>query len=238
MSPLLLEVQDLRAGYGEVQILHGLSVTAQNGVVTALLGANGAGKTTLMRALCGLLPARTGRIVFQGEDVTAWPAHRRVEAGLVLVPEGRLVFSDLSVEDNLHLGAITPKARNRWRARRDEMYDLFPRLLERRTQAAGTLSGGEQQMLAIARGLMAQPRLLLLDEPTLGLAPVACRQVFDLLGTLNAGGLAVLLAEQDVRASLALAQQAYVVENGTVALRGPAHALREDSRIKQAYLGL
>jgi branched-chain amino acid transport system ATP-binding protein len=238
MSGSLLEVHALRAGYGDVQILHGLSIEAHDNAITALLGANGAGKTTLMRALCGLLPVRGGRIVFRGDDISAWPAHRRVEAGLVLVPEGRLVFGDLSVADNLRLGAITPKARVRWRTRRDEMYDLFPRLLERSSQVASTLSGGEQQMLAIARGLMARPHLLLLDEPTLGLAPVACRQVFELLARLNAGGLAILLSEQDVRSSLALAQQAYVVENGSIALRGLASALQEDTRIKQAYLGL
>jgi branched-chain amino acid transport system ATP-binding protein len=238
MSTPLLQVRELRAGYGDVQILHGLSLEAPDAAITALLGANGSGKTTLMRTLCGLLPVWGGKIFFQDEDITAWPAHRRVEAGLVLVPEGRLVFGDLSVEDNLHLGAITPKARVQWRARRDEMFDLFPRLLERRSQSAITLSGGEQQMLAIARGLMAHPRLLLLDEPTLGLAPIACRQVFALLGKLNTGALAVLLSEQDVRSSLALAREAYVVENGSVALSGPASALQEDSRIKQAYLGL
>jgi|SRR5690242_3227855 len=238
MSEALLEVAMLGAGYGDVRILHGLSLAAHAGEATALLGANGAGKTTLMRALCGLLQAREGRLFFLGDDITSWPAHRRVDAGLVLVPEGRLVFGDLSIEDNLRLGAITPKARARWRARRDEMYALFPRLLERRAQAASTLSGGEQQMLAIARGLMACPRLLLLDEPTLGLAPLACRQLFDLLGTLHANGLAILLAEQDVRASLALAQRAYVVENGTIVLSGAAAELSEDPRIKQAYLGL
>jgi branched-chain amino acid transport system ATP-binding protein len=238
MSVPLLQVRELRAGYGDVQILHGLSLDAGEAAITALLGANGSGKTTLMRTLCGLLPVRGGKILFQDEDITLWTAHRRVEAGLVLVPEGRLVFGDLSVEDNLHLGAITPKARAQWRARRDEMFDLYPRLLERRSQLANTLSGGEQQMLAIARGLMAHPRLLLLDEPTLGLAPIACKEVFELLTRLNAGALAVLLSEQDVRSSLALAQQAYVVENGSVALSGPASALQQDSRIKQAYLGL
>jgi len=231
-------VQELRAGYGDVQILHGLSLDAEDAAVTALLGANGAGKTTLMRTLCGLLPVRGGRILFRGEDVAEWPAHRRVEAGLALVPEGRLVFADLAVEDNLQLGAITPKARHQWHSRRDEMYDLFPRLRERRGQAAGTLSGGEQQMLAIARGLMARPRLLLLDEPTLGLAPVACRELFELLARINRDGLAVLLSEQDVRASLAIAQRAYVVENGKVAISGAASDLNADPRIEQAYMGL
>ena len=231
-------MEGLCAGYGEVRILHGLSCVAEEGAVTALIGANGAGKTTLMRALCGLLPVSEGRIVFQDEDITQWPPHRRVDAGLVLVPEGRLVFGDLSVEDNLRLGAITPKARGKWRPRRDEMFDLFPRLRERRTQAASTLSGGEQQMLAIARGLMAHPRMLLLDEPTLGLAPVACKQVFDLLPTINAEGLSIVLAEQDVRAALSLARSAYVVENGTVALSGLAGELSADERVRRAYMGL
>ena len=209
-----------------------------NGALTALIGANGAGKTTLMRTLCGLLPVASGRILLEGTDITNWPAHRRVEAGLVLVPEGRLLFGDLSVEHNLRLGAITPKARGRWRARRDQMFDLFPRLRERRAQAAATLSGGEQQMLAIARGLMAYPRLLLLDEPSLGLAPVVCRQLFDLLAQLNGDGLTMLLAEQDVRAALALARVAHVVENGVVALSGQALALQEHSGVRQAYMGL
>jgi branched-chain amino acid transport system ATP-binding protein len=211
---------------------------ADAGTITALIGANGAGKTTLMRALCGLLPATSGSIIFQGEDITDWPAHRRVDAGLVLVPEGRLVFGNLSVEDNLRLGAITPRARTKWRARRDEMFDLFPRLRERRRQAASTLSGGEQQMLAIARGLMAHPRMLLLDEPTLGLAPVACKQVFDLLPEMNAQGLSILLAEQDVRTTLSRAGSAYVVENGTVVLGGSARDLCQDERVTRAYMGL
>jgi branched-chain amino acid transport system ATP-binding protein len=234
----MLRVERLCAGYGEVRILHGLSCVADAGTITALIGANGAGKTTLMRALCGLLPATSGSIIFQGEDITDWPAHRRVDAGLVLVPEGRLVFGNLSVEDNLRLGAITPRVRSSWRARRDEMFDLFPRLRERRRQAASTLSGGEQQMLAIARGLMAHPRMLLLDEPTLGLAPVACKQVFDLLTEINAQGLSILLAEQDVRATLSRAGSAYVVENGSVALSGRARDLERDERVRRAYMGL
>lgn len=234
----MLAVEDLHAGYGAIRILHGLSLQAPAAGLTALVGANGAGKTTLMRALCGLIPVSAGRIRFEGDDITQWPAHRRVEAGLVLVPEGRLVFAELSIEDNLRLGAITPSARSRYRQRRDEMYELFPILLERRRQRAGTLSGGEQQMLAIARGLMSHPRLLLLDEPTLGLAPVMCKQVFELLPRLTAMGLSILLSEQDVRASLQLAQQAYVVENGVIAVQGDAHSLRDDARIRLAYMGL
>ncbi|MBM3393124.1 MAG: ABC transporter ATP-binding protein [Betaproteobacteria bacterium] len=234
----MLEVEDLQAGYGAVRILHGLSLSAAKGEPCALVGANGAGKTTLMRTLCGLLPVASGRIRFAGEDITHWPSHRRVEAGLVLVPEGRLVFADLSVDDNLRLGAITPHARTRYRDRRDQMFALFPRLLERRRQAAGTLSGGEQQLLAMARGLMAHPRMLLLDEPTLGLAPVMCRQIFELIPKLVADGLSVLLAEQDVKASLSLATQAYVLENGRIALSGAAETLRGDERVRHAYMGM
>lgn len=238
MNEALLQVEAVDAGYGAVQVLRDLSIAAQDQTVTALIGANGAGKTTLMRAIAGLLPLRAGRIRFNGEDVSQWPSSRRVEAGLVLVPEGRLVFNNLSVAENLRLGAITPRARGRWRARQDEMFELFPILRERQTQAAGTLSGGEQQMLAIARALMASPRLLLLDEPTLGLAPAICKQVFTLLRTLNDGGLAVLLSEQDVYSSLTLARQAYVMENGRIVAAGAGATLREDPRIKTAYLGL
>jgi branched-chain amino acid transport system ATP-binding protein len=238
MSDVLLDVRHSAAGYGALRIVQDVSLAASPGAVTALLGANGAGKTTLMRTLCGLLPLAAGSIYFNGEDIGRWPSDRRVAAGLVLVPEGRMVFANLSVEDNLRLGAITPRARLRWRARRDEMYDLFSRLKERRAQAAGTLSGGEQQMLAIARGLMSHPKLLLLDEPTLGLAPIMCTQVFALLRQLNDDGLSMLLAEQDVHTTLAFAATAYVMENGRISASGPAAQLREDVHIKQAYMGL
>jgi len=234
----ILEIDDLDAGYGHVQVIRGLSLRAEAQKVTALLGANGAGKTTLMKALAGTVSATRGRIRLMGEDITARRCDRRVLAGLVLVPEGRMVFPGLSVRDNLRLGAINPRARAGWRASLDHVYHVFPRLLEREHQPALTLSGGEQQMLAIGRGLMAQPRLMLLDEPTLGLAPLIALQIFELVRRLHEGGLSLLLAEQDVARTLALASYAYVIENGRVATEGPAGEIAADPRIRQAYLGL
>ena len=234
----ILEIDDLAAGYGPTQVIHGLSLRAGAGQVTALLGANGAGKTTLMKALAGTVSASRGRIRLMGEDVTAVRCNRRVLAGMVLVPEGRMVFPTLSVRDNLRLGAINARARAGWRGSLDHVYHVFPRLLERERQAALTLSGGEQQMLAIGRGLMAQPRLMLLDEPTLGLAPLIALQIFQLVRRLHEGGLSLLLAEQDVARTLDLASHAYVIENGRVATAGPAGELAADPRIRQAYLGL
>ena len=234
----MLAVDALVAGYDTTQVLHGLSLQVQAGGATALLGANGAGKTTLMKTLAGLLPVRSGTLRFQGEDISSMPANRRVQAGLVLVPEGRLVFPTLSVRDNLRLGAINPRARPQTQRSLDQVFHLFPKLLERDTQPAATLSGGEQQMLAIGRGLMAQPTLMLLDEPTLGLSPLMARQIFQLVGQLLGDGLTLLLAEQDVQQTLAASQHAYVVENGRIAAQGPAEAIAGDPRIKQAYLGL
>jgi branched-chain amino acid transport system ATP-binding protein len=238
MSELLLSLEAISAGYGQVRILRGLDIAVAAGGVTALIGGNGAGKTTIMRLIAGALPAQAGRLRFAGEDITAWPAHRRVDAGLALVPEGRLVFPSMTVEENLRLGAIANRARPGARRRRDEIYDLFPRLRERRDQAAGTMSGGEQQMLAIGRGLMSDPRLLLLDEPTLGLAPAIAKDVFAIVEDLRRRGLTVLIAEQDVRRTLSLADTAYVVENGHVVLSGAGDALIRDERVREAYLGL
>ena len=234
----LLDVVDLVAGYGLTEVVHGLTLQARAGQVTAMLGANGAGKTTLMKALAGILPVTGGKIYLAGEDITAARSNRRVAQGMVLVPEGRMVFPGLSVRDNLRLGAINPRARSAWRASLDHVYYVFPRLLEREGQGAATLSGGEQQMLAIGRGLMAKPKLMLLDEPTLGLAPTMALQIFSLLRRLNEEGLSLLLAEQDVARTLALATRAYVIENGRVAVEGVARTLAENPRIKQAYLGL
>jgi branched-chain amino acid transport system ATP-binding protein len=208
------------------------------GTTAGLLGANGAGKTTLMKTLAGLLPVRSGQLRFLGEDIGRLPSHQRVGAGLVLVPEGRMVFPSLSVIENLRLGAINPRARPNTSRNLEHVFHLFPRLLERQAQAAATLSGGEQQMLAIGRGLMAQPKLMLLDEPTLGLAPLMTRQIFQLVDRLVADGLTLLLAEQDVQQTLAASTQAYVVENGRIAAQGPAQDIADDPRIRQAYLGL
>ena len=239
MNPApMLEIIDLVGGYGATQVLHGVSVRVAAGGVTALLGANGAGKTTLMKTVAGLLPVKSGSLRFLGEDITHAACDRRVLSGLVLVPEGRMVFPSLSVRENLRLGGINPRARQNWQRGLDHVFHVFPRLLERERQLASTLSGGEQQMLAIGRGLMAQPKLMLLDEPTLGLAPLMTHQIFELVGRLVEEGLSLLLAEQDVHRTLALAQHAYVVENGRIAAEGPAIDIAGDSRIKQAYMGL
>ena len=234
----LLEVDELVGGYGATRILHGLSIAVQPGGATALLGANGAGKTTLMKTLCGLLPAASGRIRWRGHDITRASCAARVEAGLVLVPEGRMVFPGLSVRDNLRLGGVNPRARPNATRGLDRVYHLFPILRERDQQLAATLSGGEQQMLAIGRGLMAEPTLMLLDEPTLGLAPIMALQMFALVKTLAAESITVLLAEQDVRRTLAVAGYGYVIENGRVASHADAATLADDPQIRQAYLGL
>lgn len=238
MSTDILSLKDVVGGYGEVQIIHGVSLNVREGSVTALLGANGAGKTTIMLMLAGVLPVTQGDVLFDGKSMGAQRGHQRVNAGMVLVPEGRRVFPNLSVEENLRLGGIVPAARPTWKQRIEEMYELFPRLRERRSQAAGTLSGGEQQMLAIARGLMARPKLLLLDEPTLGLAPIMAQLVFDTIRSLNKNGLSILIAEQDTRNTLNLADEAYVVENGRITLHGSSDNLKNDPRVKEAYLGL
>ena len=234
----LLEADALVGGYGATTILHDLSIAVQPGGATALLGANGAGKTTLMKTLCGLLPVASGRIRWRGDDITRASCAERVEAGLVLVPEGRLVFPGLSVRDNLRLGGVNPRARPNTARGLERVYHLFPILRERDRQLAATLSGGEQQMLAIGRGLMAEPTLMLLDEPTLGLAPLVAHQMFELLQTLVAESITVLLAEQDVRRSLAVADYGYVIENGRVASHGAARELADHPQIRQAYLGL
>ena len=234
----MLEVHDLEAGYGRIRILHGVSLAAAKGGVTALLGANGAGKTTLMRGIAGLLPLTAGRIVVGGSDVSLLSANQRVERGIALVPEGRLVFPGLTVAENLRLGGITRRGHQGLSARLAEMYALFPRLAERSRQPAGTLSGGEQQMLAIARGLMSRPELLLLDEPTLGLAPAMCAIIYRTVADLAACGFTILMAEQNVPQALALATTAHVMENGRVVLSGTAEALAQDPQVRAAYMGI
>lgn len=234
----MLEIRDLQAGYGHVQILHGISLEAPKGRITALLGANGAGKTTLMRSIAGLLLPTAGSIVVGGIDITRFGTNERVERGIALIPEGRLVFPGLSVVDNLRLGAITRRKSHDLSHRVDEMYSLFPRLAERSRQAAGTLSGGEQQMLAIARGLMSAPELLLLDEPTLGLSPVMCGIIYRTIADLAKRGLTILMAEQNVPQALTLAETAHVMENGRIVLSGNASALAREPRVRSAYMGV
>jgi len=237
VSAPLLELRGVSGGYGDVRIIQGMSLAVKDGSVTALIGGNGAGKTTLMLMLAGIIDVSCGSLQFAGNDVTRWASHRRVDYGIVLVPEGRWVFPNLSVENNLRLGAITPRARTNWRERQEEVFVLFPRLHERRRQLAGFLSGGEQQMLAIGRGLMAQPKLLLLDEPTLGLAPIMAAHIFATIRRLNRDGLSIFVAEQDVRHALDAADAAYVVENGRIVMSGAGRDLADDPRVKQAYLG-
>jgi branched-chain amino acid transport system ATP-binding protein len=233
----ILKLAQLRAGYGAVEVLRGVDLTVHAGETVALLGSNGAGKTTLNGVLSGLVKARSGQVTFEGQDITGWHSRKVVQAGLIHVPEGRKVFPNLSVLENLSLGAFT-RGRERRDANLEKIFGIFPRLRERAKQLAGTLSGGEQQMLAIGRGLMAEPRLLILDEPSLGLSPLLVEEMFSLIGQLKANGLAVLLVEQNVGQSLEIADRAYVMENGAIRFSGkPAELLASDT-LRQAYLGM
>ncbi|CAN7225129.1 ABC transporter ATP-binding protein [Variovorax paradoxus] len=233
----LLDIQGLRGGYGRVEVLRGVDLQVNAGEMVALLGSNGAGKSTLNKMVCGLCPAWSGTVRFDGKDLSG--AHYRdvVKAGLIQVPEGRKVFPNLSVLENLELGSFT-RARERRAANVEKMFHIFPRLRERMAQHAGTMSGGEQQMLAIARGLMAEPVLLILDEPSLGLSPRLVEEMFTLIRELRDGGLAVLLVEQNVGQSLEIADRAYVLENGSVRFSGLPGELLGSDELRRAYLGL
>ncbi len=233
----LLDVKDLRGGYGRVEVLHGVDLQVRAGEIVALLGSNGAGKTTLNAIVCGLVPAKAGRVTFDGADLTNCHYREIVKAGLIQVPEGRRIFPNLSVRENLELGAFT-RARGRRAANLERVFATFPRLAERTAQKAGTMSGGEQQMLAIGRGLMAEPRLLILDEPSLGLSPLLVDELFALIQRLHADGLSVLLVEQNVGQSLAIAQRTVVLENGSPRFTGTPAQLLASSELKRAYLGL
>ena len=236
--PSLLEALGASAGYGEIQVLDQVDVAIPAASITAIIGSNGAGKSTLMRSLAGLLRLRSGRIRFDGADVTGRFAHQRVDDGIALVPEGRLVFADFTVAETLRIGAYLPRARKGWQARVDQMYELFPRLKERHAQQAGTLSGGEQQMLAVSRALMLRPRLMLLDEPSFGLAPLIVREIFDALERLNREeGLTVLVVEQDAAVALRACREACVLEVGRVVVSGPSEELAENESVRKAYLG-
>ncbi|HET6598562.1 MAG TPA: ABC transporter ATP-binding protein [Burkholderiaceae bacterium] len=233
----LLEIRGLRGGYGRVEVLRGVDLEVRAGEIVALLGSNGAGKTTLNNLVCGIHPAWAGSVHFDGRDLTR--AHYRtvVQAGLIQVPEGRKIFPNLSVAENLVLGSFA-RARERRAENLARVFDIFPRLAERRRQIAGTMSGGEQQMLAIGRGLMAEPRLLILDEPSLGLSPLLVDELFELIQRLHQGGLSVLLVEQNVAQSLAVADRAYVLENGALRFHGRPDELLASDELKRAYLGL
>jgi branched-chain amino acid transport system ATP-binding protein len=236
---VLLEVRDLHAGYGRAEVLHGLSFTTEARSVVTVIGPNGAGKSTLLGALMGLIPSRSGALRFAGEDIARLTLEERVMAGLALVPEKRELFGTMSVEDNLLLGGWRPKAlgERRWRDGLDGVYTRFPRLKERRQQAAGTLSGGERQMLALGRALMGQPKLLMLDEPSLGLAPLIVREIFTIVEDLRATGVSILLVEQNARAALRVADHGHVLETGEFGLSGPADQLASDPRVIETYLG-
>ena len=234
---LMLDVVGLRGGYSGVEVLRGVDLQVGEGELVALLGSNGAGKSTLNNVICGIYPAWAGRVLFDGADLSGAHYRRVVQSGLIQVPEGRKVFPNLSVLENLTLGSFT-RARARRAANLDKVFGIFPRLKERLPQLAGTLSGGEQQMLAIGRGLMAEPLLLILDEPSLGLSPLLVEEMFSLICRLRDEGLSVLLVEQNVGQSLEIADRAYVMENGAIRFSGAARELLQSDEVRRAYLGL
>ncbi len=234
----LLKIENLHTFYGHVHALKGIDLEVEEGEVVSLIGANGAGKTTTLRTISGLIRPREGQITFDGLAINDTPAHRIVEAGISHAPEGREIFSTLTVMENLNMGAYTlGNDQAAIEENRRRVFDLFPRLEERKNQLGGTLSGGEQQMLTIGRALMAHPKLLLLDEPSLGLAPLLVKAIFDTVREINARGVTILLVEQNARAALKVAHRGYVLETGQVVLSGPADALLQDERVRKAYLG-
>jgi branched-chain amino acid transport system ATP-binding protein len=234
----LLEVNDISSGYGEVQILWGSSMNLEKGKLSCLVGGNGVGKTTLLRTIMGLLRPWGGSIIFDGKDVSHLPAHTKAEMGLVLVPEGRQLFTDMTVYENLEMGASNQRAKPNFARNLERVYEMFPRLQERSSQKAGTLSGGEQQMLAVARGIMADPTILFIDELSLGLAPILVLTLFDSLKQLREQGITILLVEQNVQVALAISDYGYVIVEGKIELEGPARQLIKDKNIRKAYLGL
>jgi len=236
---MLLEVHDLHVHYGRIEAIKGISFDVADGEIVTLIGANGAGKTTTLKAVSGVRPVTSGSVVFDGNDITAMPAHQRVELGLCQAPEGRGIFPGMTVLENLNMGAYTRRDRKTaaFRADIDRVFDLFPRLRERRTQTGGTMSGGEQQMLAIGRALMARPRVLLLDEPSMGLAPMIVQQIFEIITEINQQGTTVLLVEQNAQQALQRANRAYVLETGHIVRTDEAKVLLGDESVRAAYLG-
>jgi len=234
----VLEIQDVTSGYGEVQILWGVNLTLEKGKLTSLVGTNGAGKTTMLRTVMGLIKPWSGSIHFNGQDISKLSAHEKADMGLVLVPEGRQLFTDMSIAENLEMGASPRRARPHFSKNLELVYEMFPRLEERKDQEAGTLSGGEQQMLAVARGIMAEPVLLMMDELSLGLAPVLVLDLFESLNKLKESGITLLLVEQNVQMALAVSDYGYVLAQGKVELQGPARELMQDEHVRAAYLGM
>jgi branched-chain amino acid transport system ATP-binding protein len=234
----MLEIENLEVAYGSIKALHGVSLKVPPGAIVTLIGANGAGKSTTLRAVSGLVKARGGRVVYEGEDITGLPAHRIVARGLCHVPEGRMVFANLTVEENLRMGAYLRRDKAGIAADLDFSFTMFPRLKERWHQPAGTMSGGEQQMLAIARALMRRPRCLMLDEPSLGIAPMLVRSIFEQVVAINRErGITILLVEQNANLALAISQHGYVLETGRVLLEDTSEALRQNPQVREAYLG-
>ena len=233
----MLEVKDLQVYYGMIQAIKGISFEVNQGEVIALIGANGAGKTTILHTVTGLIAPKKGSIIFEGQDITKIPAHKIVSMGMAHVPEGRRVFAQLSVYDNLKMGAYTRTDKNEIEESLEMVYKRFPRLEERKNQMAGTLSGGEQQMLAMGRALMSKPKIILMDEPSMGLSPIFVNEIFDIIQEVSAGGTTVLLVEQNAKKALSIADRAYVLETGNIALEGDAKVLMNDDSIKKAYLG-
>lgn len=233
----MLEVKDLEVYYGVIQAIKGVSFHVDQGEVIALIGANGAGKTTILHTVTGLLAPKKGSVYFEGKEITKMPAHKIVSLGMAHVPEGRRVFAELSVYENLKMGAYTRKDRSEIEATLEKVYERFPRLKERRNQMAGTLSGGEQQMLAMGRALMSKPKIILMDEPSMGLSPILVNEIFDIIQEVSNSGTTVLLVEQNAKKALAIADRGYVLETGKIVLEGKASDLLNDDSIKKAYLG-
>ncbi len=233
----MLEIKDIEVYYGMIQAIKGISFEVNEGEVIALIGANGAGKTTILHTITGLLSPSAGSVIFEGKDITKVPAHKIVSLGMAHVPEGRRVFADLTVYENLKMGAYTRKDKNEIEQTLEHVYKRFPRLEERKNQLAGTLSGGEQQMLAMGRALMSHPKIIVMDEPSMGLSPILVNQIFDIIEEVSKGGTTVLLVEQNAKKALSIADRAYVLETGNIVLEGNAKEMISDDSIRKAYLG-
>jgi branched-chain amino acid transport system ATP-binding protein len=234
---MLLELAGLEVSYGGIKAVKGIDLAVNEGELVCLIGANGAGKTTTLKAICGLVLPRAGRVRYAGKDITGTPSHRLVAQGLAMVPEGRGIFRQLTVEENLAMGAFIRDDPQAVRRDLEQVFEIFPRLAERRTQSGGTLSGGEQQMLAIGRAMMSRPKLLLLDEPSMGLAPLLVQRIFETVRTISREGVTILLIEQNARLALEISTRGYVMESGKIALAGPAADLLADPKVREAYLG-
>ena len=233
----LLEVKNLEVYYGVICALKGISFEVNEGEIVSLIGANGAGKTTMMQSVSGIIPKKAGSVIFDGHDISKMPCHKIVKLGMTQVPEGRRIFQELTVYENLMMGAYTVKDQQRFKEDLESIFQRFPRLAERRTQIAGTLSGGEQQMLAMSRALMSHPKLLMLDEPSMGLAPILVDQIFEIIKELNASGTTILLVEQNANKALQIADRAYVMETGSITLSGTGIELSQSDEVRKAYLG-